>query len=75
MNEKLVKLRLAYNRYVEWWLPIDIACDSCLAPMSYISFCEALLTYPESFWLTWENGFSKRTVLSVIIYHYMEKEN
>jgi hypothetical protein len=71
MNERLVKLQLTYNRYVAWWLPIDVANGSCLAPMSYIGFCELLLTN-DIFWMTWENGFTKRDLLNVIVFHYTE---
>lgn len=44
-DNKLSILKDAHRRYVDWWLPIDLACDSCMAPMSCHRFCETLLTY------------------------------
>jgi len=38
----------AHQRYVAWWLPIDVAAGSCLAPMSFLRFLEALLTLPNT---------------------------
>jgi hypothetical protein len=40
----------AYKKYVDWWTPIDIACNSCLAPMCMSLFIQTLLTYDESNW-------------------------
>jgi len=45
IDDRLSILKDAHRRYVDWWLPIDLACDSCMAPMSCHRFCETLLTY------------------------------
>jgi hypothetical protein len=47
-NEEILKN--AHQDYVDWWLPIDVAGDSFLAPMSYDIFLERLLTYPHEEW-------------------------
>ena len=45
-------LKIAHQEYVDWWLPIDLACDSCMGAMSYDRFLESLLTYPHEKWFT-----------------------
>lgn len=61
------KIIESYNKYVAWWLPIDIADNSSLAPMTFNRFCETLLIFPdENWWNRWVNGFSKRDVLNII---------
>ena len=37
----------AHQQYVDWWLPIDVAAGSVLAPMGLYSFCHKMLSYPE----------------------------
>jgi len=44
-DERLQILKDAHQKYCEWWLPIDLACDSCMGAMSCHRFCETLLTY------------------------------
>ncbi len=52
-KERLELLKDTHKRYVDWWMPIDIACNSCLAPMSFKRFCDSLLTYPDEWWSRW----------------------
>ena len=42
-EEMLNKLKDAHQRYIEWWLPIDVESGSLIAPMSCHRFCETLL--------------------------------
>lgn len=44
----------AHQRYVDWWLPIDVAGGSFLAPMSRHRFCRWALYMPEEeVWNRW----------------------
>ena len=40
-SERLEELKKAHQRYVDWWLPIDVANGSFLAPMSIERFYRA----------------------------------
>jgi len=40
-------LSKGYKRYVDWWLPIDVAGGSFLAPMSFEWWLERMLTFPD----------------------------
>ena len=42
-EELMTKISEAHQRYVDWWLPIDVAAGSIMAPMSCHRFCETLL--------------------------------
>jgi hypothetical protein len=53
----LLEIIEAHKRYVAWWLPIDLACDSCMGAMCFQRFCEALLTYDDVDW--WERWIDK----------------
>jgi|LakMenEpi03Aug12_release.lakeMendotaPanAssembly.Ray.scaffolds.fasta_scaffold00102_84 hypothetical protein len=53
-DERLQILKDAHKKYCEWWLPIDLACDSCMGAMSCHRFCETLLTYDGSWYGTLE---------------------
>lgn len=74
--ERIEEIKKAHQRYVDWWLPIDVAGGSFMAPMSYERFCEWLLTGNDSDWFDrWlpefievnEKHYMKRQLLSVII--------
>jgi len=39
-----------HQKYVDWWLPIDVAAGSPLAPMGLFRFCEFLLLVPDEEW-------------------------
>ena len=43
-------LSKGYKRYVDWWLPIDVAGGSFLAPMSFEWWLERMLTFPDEKW-------------------------
>jgi hypothetical protein len=38
----------AHQQYVDWWLPIDVAAGSVLAPMGLYMFCHRMITMPEN---------------------------
>ena len=46
-------LQEAHKKYVNWWLPIDVAGGSFLAPMSFESFCQTLLLEDVEWWERW----------------------
>ena len=71
------KIKEAHQRYVDWWLPIDVANGSLLAPMCCLRFCEYLLIFPDSFFQEWineedKNEFIKRHILNIIVAHHMK---
>lgn len=85
-DEMFTKLKEAHQRYVDWWLPIDVASGSLMAPMSCHRFCETLLVndfgYTENiknWWNEWMIDFiepsekikMKRLILQLIISHYL----
>lgn len=78
MENKLSILKDAHQKYVDWWLPIDLECDSCMAPMSCHRFCETLLTYNDEWWNRWlgeiimedKKQSFKSEILKMIIKHY-----
>lgn len=39
-----------YQKYYNWWLPIDVANGSTLAPMTFLWFCEYLLVFDDKKW-------------------------
>ena len=50
-NKVLQKIILdGYQRYHDWWSPIDIAGGSFLAPMTLLWFCEYLLKFEDDEW-------------------------
>lgn len=78
-TERLREIKKAHQRYVEWWLPIDVAAGSVMAPMSCHRFCESLLTYSDKDWFDrWLPDFKepgekihmKRCALESVIGHY-----
>lgn len=69
-KEALVNIKSAHEKYAAWWLPFDLACNSCLAAMSCHRFCERLLT-ETTFWDKWADGFTRRHVLEYILMHYI----
>jgi hypothetical protein len=79
----LDKIFEAHQKYIDWWSPIDLACDSCLAPMSCHRFCESLLTYGDDWWERWLGASIpkdkkiafKRIILKFIIEHYTQNIN
>jgi hypothetical protein len=48
--ERLEEIKNAHQRYVDWWLPIDVAGGSFLAPMSLDRFYRFLLAAPDVDW-------------------------
>ena len=44
-NEEI--LLKAHQNYIDWWLPIDVAHDSFLAPMGLLRFCRYMLIMPD----------------------------
>jgi hypothetical protein len=78
MVSKLSILKDTHQKYVDWWLPIDLQCDSCMAPMSCHRFCETLLTYNDEWWNRWlgeiipedKKQSFKSEILKMIIGHY-----
>jgi len=69
----------AHNRYVAWWLPIDVANGSVLAPMCLSRFCEFLLTLNDNnFWNKWmepNDYMMKRYVLDLLKQHWSGEIN
>ena len=81
-DEMLVEIMKGHQKYVDWWLPIDVAGGSFLAPMSCHMFCEYLLLHDdENWWYRWmcpefleeeHKVYDKRTVLGLIQQHYFK---
>lgn len=73
-------VKSAHKKYVDWWLPIDVAAGSILAPMACHLFYETLLVYDDNWWNRWLNDYNsiedktkmKRIILKFIIGHYLE---
>lgn len=81
MNNQFDILKEAHQKYVDWWLPIDVANNSVMAPMARHMFCETLLTYEDDWFNRWiedsiptdkKVAFKKR-ILQLIIFHYLNK--
>ena len=70
-KEALVNIKEAHKKYCAWWLPYDLACDSCLGAMCCHRFCETLLT-DTAFWDKWVDGFTRRHVLDYVLTHYLD---
>jgi hypothetical protein len=74
----LDNIKAAHSKYIEWWTPIDLDCDSCLSPMCCHIFCESLLTYDDNWWDRWLNNIIpkdkkqsfKSYILKLIVNHY-----
>lgn len=49
-------LKDAHQRYVDWWLPIDVAAGSIMAPNSIQRFCKTLLIYGDKWFDRWFEG-------------------
>ncbi len=87
-EEQFNKIIESHNKYVQWWLPIDVESGSLMAPMSLNSFCESLLILDgdmkvnsifhygkfEKWWDRWENGFTKRDVMDLIKYNIIKND-
>lgn len=83
-EDRIDEIKKAHQRYVDWWLPIDVAGGSFMAPMSCSRFCEQLLINDggwstiENWWNEWlpdfttptEKYYMKRAVLEAIIMHH-----
>lgn len=41
----------AHQKYVDWWLPIDVAAGSIMAPMGLWYFCKKCLTGPDEYYI------------------------
>ena len=74
-------LKIAHQEYVDWWLPIDVAAGSVIAPMSYDRFLESLLTYPHENWFSRWIGdkipsdkitYFKTFIFRVVVYNIVE---
>jgi hypothetical protein len=48
--ERIEEIKNAHQRYVDWWLPIDVAGGSFLAPTSFEGFCRYLLIANDAEW-------------------------
>jgi hypothetical protein len=48
--ERIEEIKNAHQRYVDWWLPIDVAGGSFLAPASLERFCRFLLVANDTDW-------------------------
>lgn len=78
MDKRLSIIKEAHAKYVEWWMPIDLACDSCMAPMSCHRFCETLLTYKDDWFNRWLGDVIpedkivdfKTYILKIVLKHY-----
>jgi hypothetical protein len=77
-EDKLSILKDAHKKYCEWWLPIDLDCNSCMGAMSCHRFCETLLTYNDEWWNRWlgdtipveKKQSFKSYILKMIVGHY-----
>ena len=66
-EEAVIKIKEAHQRYIDWWLPIDVSSGSLMAPMSCHRFCESLLVNDfgfggsspiENWWDEWMTEFT-----------------
>lgn len=87
MNNKheIQVIKSAHKKYVDWWLPIDVASGSLMAPMSCFSFCQTLLTYEggwggsegqriENWWNEWLSDYTSvedKTRMKKIILNFI----
>ena len=79
-EESLVIIKAAHAKYVEWWMPIDLACDSCMGAMCCHRFCETLLTRNDEWWDRWLGNVIpekkkqpfKTHILKLVVGHYTE---
>jgi len=73
-------LKCAHEDYVDWWLPIDVAGDSFMAPMGFLRFLTYMLYLPQDEW--WDrwvgNEYSreetlnlKHVTLDLVVRHYL----
>lgn len=76
--DRYKKIVDSHEEYVEWWLPIDVAAGSVMAPMSLQRFCELMLTLPNNnFFDRWSKGdYNKVDVLDYLkkTFYYEIKE-
>jgi len=84
MDERIALLKDAHQEYVDWWLPIDVAGGSLLAPVGFLWFLHYLLTMPsEHWWDRWvgctipkdKHYVLKRDILRLIIEHHKGEIN
>jgi hypothetical protein len=77
-DERLLVLKNAHQKYVDWWHPMDVAAGSIMGAMSCHRFCETLLTYNDEWYDRWiEDSIPKDKkqpfkvdILRFIIGHY-----
>lgn len=82
-KDRLRLLNMAYQKYVDWWLPIDVANGSVMAPITFHRFLGYLLIFPEdTWWNRWigdvmpDDKLSlKQFILELIIKHYTQETN
>jgi hypothetical protein len=78
MDKRLSIIKEAHAKYVEWWMPIDLACNSCMCAMCCHRFCETLLTRDDKWWNTWLGDVIpeekkqpfKVHILKLVVCHY-----
>ncbi len=63
-------LKNAYQNYLDYWIPIDIACNSCLSIVGYDYFLIRLLTFDDKYFDRFVKiqKFSKSTIKKYILY-------
>jgi hypothetical protein len=84
-KERMEVIKSAHQKYVDWWLPIDVAAGSIMGAMSCHRFCESLLVFEggyaygiKNWWNEWLGDYStidaktkmKQFILKLIISHY-----
>ena len=83
-EERLEEIKKAHQRYVDWWLPIDVAGGSALAPRSFDGFCRFLLVANDSDWFDrWlpdytsseEKYFMKSVIMDTVFLKRYEKND
>jgi hypothetical protein len=82
LAERTECLKQAHQRYVDWWLPIDVAGGSFLAPTSFHGFCRYLLVANDTEWFdrwlpefieTNEKYYMKQIALSLVLENFTKK--
>ena len=77
-EEKIKILKDAHQCYVDWWLPIDVAAGSVMAPVSFNIFLHYLLAMPEDkYWDRWLSGKipqDKKTAFKLFILEFIVKD-
>lgn len=83
MNNKyeIQVIKSAHQKYVNWWLPIDVEAGSVMGAMSFARFCESLLIFEggwggsggqriDNWWNHWLNDYTSiedKTKMKAII--------